>query len=60
MLNDENINSIFNENEENKRKDVKTITIRKNDNEDSNNITIDISFNKLNLEKMKKNILINN
>ena len=60
ILNDENIKSIFNENEEIKRKEVKTINIRKNDNEDNNNKTSDISFNKLNLEKMKKNILINN
>jgi hypothetical protein len=54
VINDENIKSIFNENEEIKRKEVKTINIRKNDNEDSNNKTSDISFTKLNLEKMKK------
>ena len=61
MLNDENINSIFNEkNDMVKRKDVKTITIKRseeNKNEDSNNKTSDISFNKINLEKMKKEYL---
>ena len=61
MLNDENINSIFNEkNDIVKRKDVKTITIKRseeNKNEDSNNKTSDISFNKINLEKMKKDYL---
>ena len=61
MLNDENINSIFNEkNDMIKRKDVKTITIKRSDenkNEDSNNKTSDISFNKINLEKMKKEYL---